>query len=156
MTQTYFNENGVRTEIDIHATPDQIWQLLIDFNKYPLWHPYITAIKGEPKLKSKIKVTVKNEDSTSTKFSAYILELKSDELLSWGGSLGFIFRAKHYFILDPIDSTTVRFIQGEYWKGLFGKSFGGKIYKETYNRFNVMNNKVKELLEKRVNFKPHL
>jgi hypothetical protein len=83
------------------------------------------------------------------KFKAKVLELKPNDTFSWRGSVGFIFRAKHYFILIPIDEHHTKMIQGEYWKGLFGKSYGKKIYKSVFEKFDTMNVKMKELLEKK-------
>lgn len=145
--QVLCSEREIRTEIIIRTSSEAAWNLLTDFEKYPEWHPYIQKVEGEPVLKHKLKITVYNEDSTTSRFSAYILEFRPNETLSWGGSLGFIFRAKHYFIIRKIDADTIQLIQGEYWKGLFGKSYGRKIYRDTFNKFNLMNSRMKTLLE---------
>jgi hypothetical protein len=145
--QTFCTPNEIRTEIIIHSTPEAAWKLLTDFDQYPNWHPYLTSVTGELKLKHKIKASYLNADSTTGKFSAYILELAPNERLSWGGSLGFIFKAKHYYIIDQIDAHTIRFTQGEYWRGVFGKSYGKKIFQETFEKYKMMNVRMKEILE---------
>jgi hypothetical protein len=40
-------------------------------------------------------------------------------------------------------------IHGEYWKGIFGKTYGKKIYKSVFEKFSAMNAKMKELLEEK-------
>lgn len=142
-------KNEVVTEIIIRSTPREIWNILTDFEKYPQWHPYIKTIEGELKKRRKIKVTYKKNDSAFAKFSAYIIDYKPDSILSWGGSLGFIFRAKHYFIIQPVTGDRVKFIQGEYWKGLFGGMYGKKIYLDVTPKFEAMDRKLKSMLEKK-------
>lgn len=145
--QTICTPKEIRTEIIINAPSAEAWKLLTDFDAYSGWHPYILKIEGKIALKEKIKVTTIDADSTADQFSAFVLELEPEKKLSWGGSLGFIFSAKHYFIIEPINDNQIRFVQGEYWHGLFGKHYGEKIYLDTFQKFIAMNEKMKILLE---------
>ena len=89
-------------------------------------------------------------DKKDRVFSAKILELDYGKRFAWGGGLLFFLKAKHYFILVPMDDSTTTLIQGEYWKGLFGKSLGKKVYKDACENFVSMNIKLKQLVEKNV------
>ncbi len=146
-SQILCTPNEIRTEITINTSAEQAWQLLTNFDNYSNWHPYILKVDGEVELKEKIKVTTIDADSTTDQFSAFILEFDPNKQLAWGGSLGFIFSARHYFIIEPISDNKILFIQGEYWHGLFGKNYGKKIYLETYQKFIAMNEKMKTILE---------
>jgi hypothetical protein len=141
------SETEIRTEIEIETSAEKIWNRLIDFKNYPTWHTYLIEVNGQPLVKTKIHCTALNADSSTTKFSAYIQEVIPNQKLAWGGSVGFIFRASHYFLLEKISENKTRLIQGEYWKGLFGKSYGKKIYLETYQKFVTMNRVLKLLQE---------
>jgi hypothetical protein len=145
--QTISNKHEVQTQITINTTAEKAWKVLTDFEKYPEWHPYISKIEGNLKKKSKIKVTYKKNNHEEGVFSAYIVENEANKNLSWGGSLGFIFRAKHYYMIEPVGNDSIRFTQGEYWKGIFGGMYGKKIYKDTTRKFELMNRKLKEILE---------
>ena len=81
-------------------------------------------------------------------FKAKLLTMDVNRELAWGGSFMPFIRARHYFILQPIDAEHTRLVQGESWKGWFGKSMGKKIYEETFFNFNEMNEKLREMLEK--------
>lgn len=152
--QSFCTPKEVRTEIIILASAERVWDLLTNTAEYKNWHPYITEVKGELKLHKKIKVHTINKQKEPGSFSAYILEFAPAKELSWGGSLGFLFRAKHYFKIQVINDGSVLFTQGEYWRGWFGKSFGKKIYKDTYENFTVMNQNMKLVLEPMVEYQP--
>lgn len=147
MGQSKCTEKEVRTEIVIRASVDSVWKVLADFQEYPNWHTYLTSVSGTYKVGKKLHFTTLNLDSSEGKFSAYLLEVDTGKLLSWGGSVGFIFRAKHYFILEKVGADSVKLIQGEYWRGWFGRNYGRKIYKETYLKFEEMNAVLKRKME---------
>lgn len=147
-TQNYCLPNGIQTEINIAAPTDTVWKYLVDFENYPHWHPFLRHIDGESKKGKMQKFKAINKNGSETNFRAKIIEFQSSTKLSWGGSVGFIFNAKHYFYLESIDNQTTKLIQGEYWHGVFGKTYGKKIYKETYEKFLAMNEKLKILCEK--------
>ncbi len=39
----------IKTEIEIAATPEQVWSILTDFSAYPQWNPFIRSINGTVK-----------------------------------------------------------------------------------------------------------
>jgi hypothetical protein len=147
ISQTISNKHEVLTQITIKSSPAEVWSMLTDVEKYPEWHPYIKKIEGKLDRKSKIKVTYKKSDTEDGVFSAYMLDNEVNKKLSWGGSLGFIFRAKHYYIIEAVGADSVKLIQGEYWRGILGGIYGKKIYENTTRKFELMNNKLKYILE---------
>ncbi len=146
-SQNLQTESEIITSIQIEVSAAEIWEKLIDFQSYPKWHTYLLEVKGEPVTKSKIRCLAQNSDRSTEKFSAFLQEIELNKKLAWGGNLGFLFRAQHYFILESISENQTRLIQGEYWKGWFGKMYGKKIYAETYLKFEIMNQRLKEILE---------
>jgi len=146
-SQTICNKHEVITQITLKSNPTEVWNMLTDIEKYPDWHPYIIKIEGKLDSKSKIKVTYKKNDTQEGVFSAYIIDNEVNKKLSWGGSLGFIFKAKHYYIIEAVGTDSVKLTQGEYWRGIFGGMYGKKIYIDTARKFELMNNKLKLVLE---------
>jgi len=148
LSQTISSKHEVITQITIKTTPAEVWNMLIDVDKYPDWHPYIKKIEGRLEKRAQIKVTYKKNDTQDAVFSAYIIDMEPNRMLSWGGSLGFIFRAKHYYRIELVNDDSIKLIQGEYWRGIFGGMYGKKIYVDTARKFELMNNKLKQMLEK--------
>lgn len=136
----------IRTEQLLLASTEKAWNLLMDTANYRSWHPYISCIKGELLPGKKIRVFVFDSIKGRSSFRANVIELLPSEQLSWGGKIGAIFSAKHYFVLKPISKTSCLFIQGEYWRGWFGKMYGRRIYQSTYSKFKAMNSKMALLL----------
>jgi len=136
----------VRTEIIINSTPHRIWKILTDTKNYPSWNPYIFEIKGGIIPGKFVKFRMKGNPK-ERKFSAKILDFKNDTSWAWGGGLLFLFKARHYFLLEQIDNDHTRLIQGEYWRGLFGNSYGKGVYKDACENFQKMNKKLKDFVE---------
>ena len=36
----------LKTTIEINASPAKVWEVLLDFEKYPDWNPFIKNIRG--------------------------------------------------------------------------------------------------------------
>ena len=34
------------TEVEINAPPSRVWEVLTNFEKYPIWNPFIKKISG--------------------------------------------------------------------------------------------------------------
>ncbi|MFW5659037.1 MAG: SRPBCC family protein, partial [Bacteroidota bacterium] len=49
---------SVQTHIDIAATPERILEILMDFERYQAWNPFVTQIRGEKHLGGKLEITV--------------------------------------------------------------------------------------------------
>ena len=45
------------TEIDIQASPEKVWQVLTNLEKYPEWNPFIHHAIGSAKVGEKVDIT---------------------------------------------------------------------------------------------------
>ena len=50
------------TQINIEASPEEIWQHLTDFASYPQWNPFIAAIEGDLRVGSRLTVTLNQQN----------------------------------------------------------------------------------------------
>ena len=73
----------VRLQID--APPEFVWRVLIDFESYSEWNPFIVKIDGEARIGSKIKLHVKlDQKFEALRFSEeMIVSLKENQHLCY-------------------------------------------------------------------------
>lgn len=138
----------IKTEIIIKSTPEKVWAILIDFEKYPNWNPFIVSIKGQVQKGKKITVKIEPPGSKSMTFKPTIITKVENRELSWLGSVLFsgLFDGTHKFEVIDNGNGTVTFVQSEQFKGVFVGLFNPE---KTKKGFNAMNRELKELAEQR-------
>jgi hypothetical protein len=53
------SQTELKSQIEIQASPDHIWEILTDFKSYGEWNPFITSILGEARVETKLKVKIR-------------------------------------------------------------------------------------------------
>jgi uncharacterized protein YndB with AHSA1/START domain len=48
----------LRTEIEINASAEKVWRMLIDFDAYPLWNPFIRSIEGRLEPSARLNILI--------------------------------------------------------------------------------------------------
>lgn len=139
---------SIETSIVIDANIETVWKVLIDFDDYKNWNPFIVNISGQPELHKKIRVTV-NVNNKAQSFSPQIMVLENNVKLQWVGHLLFkgIFKGQHYFELYPINNGKTRFVHGENFSGILSRSILNKIKSDTEKGFESMNLALKQKVE---------
>jgi hypothetical protein len=111
---------SIYTDIEISASPDRIWNILLDVNKYPEWNPFIINVEGVFKEGEKIKVTLHQVDSKPMVFKPRCKKLNIAKELRWLGHLFIpgLFDGEHIFELQTLENGNTKFIQREknYWR----------------------------------------
>ncbi|WP_316805528.1 SRPBCC domain-containing protein [Pedobacter nototheniae] len=140
----------IETDILINATPEKIWNILIDFNEYPNWNPFIKLIEGTVKTGQKIKVEIAPPGAKKMIFKPKVLAFETNKRFSWIGHLLFtgLFDGEHQFELIDHGNGTTTFKQSEKFKGILVPLFKSQLHNNTTNGFNLMNEKLKEMAEK--------
>ena len=139
----------IKTEILINASPKKVWTILEKFEDYQDWNPFINSIKGDFKVGNQIKVTITPPASKPMTFKPKVLTYELNTELSWLGSLLLtgIFDGAHKFELIDNGNGTTTFIQSENFKGILVPLFKNNLENNTKNGFELMNMKLKELVE---------
>ncbi|MEX1190512.1 MAG: SRPBCC domain-containing protein [Brumimicrobium sp.] len=147
----------IKTEVLINATPDKVWSTLTNFGSYHSWNPFIKSIEGEIKVGNKVIVKIEPPESKGMTFRPTILAYNANKELSWIGHLFFsgIFDGEHKFELIDNKNGTTTFIQSEKFKGVLVPFLKKQLDNNTKRGFEVMNNKLKEIAEKRTTLKQH-
>jgi len=139
----------LRTEITINAPAEKIWNILMDFDKYPEWNPFILSLIGKAKLRERLKVTIQPPDSKPMVFKPKVTMYKRNELFAWLGQLWMtgIFDGHHIFEIKETGDNQCLFIQREEFSGLLVSPFWKSLDTKTRAGFEAMNKKLKELAE---------
>ena len=135
----------IRTEIEIAATPERIWSILIDFIAYPQWNPFIRSIKGVVKTGERLTAFIQPTGGKGMTFRPTVLVALPNQEFRWRGHflLPGIFDGEHYFQIEPIAPGRVRFIQGEKFSGILVALAKSSLEGETKSGFIAMNQALK-------------
>lgn len=136
----------IRTEIIIQSTPEKVWSILTDFEKYPIWNPFIKSLTGKVETGKKIKVMIAPPGGPGMTFKPTILKNVANKELAWLGSVLVkgLFDGEHRFELIDNGDGTVKFVQSEQFEGVFVWMFNPQ---KTKDGFELMNQRLKVLAE---------
>ncbi|WP_294670200.1 SRPBCC domain-containing protein [uncultured Fluviicola sp.] len=140
----------IKTQIIIEATPDRVWEVLTDFEKYSGWNPFIKSIQGKVHTGEKIIVRLEPPGAKGMTFKPRVLAFDKNEQFRWIGHLFFpgLFDGEHRFeLIDNGDGTTT-FIQAEKFKGILVRMLSKMLDGSTLNGFKAMNEHLKIEAEK--------
>ncbi|MEL7064914.1 MAG: SRPBCC domain-containing protein, partial [Bacteroidota bacterium] len=73
----------LETEILIEATPQEIWNVLMDFESYPDWNPFITSIEGNVQVGRSITVFLQPPGQKVSTFSPKVLVANPQKEFRW-------------------------------------------------------------------------
>jgi hypothetical protein len=137
----------LRTEIEIAASPDRVWDVLTDFPAYHEWNPFMTQVEGTLAVGSKLRVTLSPPESDEVRLTPVLVVCDAPHELRWLAKrwVPGLLDGEHFFRCVEAGAGRTRFIHGENLRGLWLK-FSGEHVKQLARGFVYMN----EALERRV------
>lgn len=100
----------------IHATPQAIWDLLVDGARYPEWNSTVERLEGTIAPGHKIKVHVKVNPGRA--FPVKVSDFEPGRRMVWRGGMPFgLFRGERTFSLTPRPDGAVEFSMREVYSG---------------------------------------
>jgi hypothetical protein len=139
----------IRTEIDVAAEPDQVWEVLQDLDAYPEWNSFIPEITGSVEEGARLNVRLQPPEGKGMRFRPRVLEVAPGRTLRWLGHLGIpgLFDGEHRFLIEPVGPNRVRFVQEERFSGLLVPLILRFAGNGTHRGFEVMNAALKSRVE---------
>lgn len=139
----------LHSEIEINASAQKVWEILMDFEKYPDWNPFIRSIEGRAVPGAKLKVRIQPLGKKRTTFRPKVLICEPLMELRWLGRLVLpgVFDGEHIFKIESLGEDRVRFIQQEEFRGFLASILINSIGDVTEAAFVAMNTKLKERAE---------
>jgi hypothetical protein len=131
----------LRTNIEIQASAERVWQLLTDFASFPEWNPFIHWAKGEAKVGAQLEVHIEPSGASGMTFKPTVLQVAPKRELRWLGRLLMpgLFDGEHSFSIEALEANRIRFTQREVFTGLLVPLFASGLDTDTRRGFEEMN-----------------
>ncbi|MCH8993978.1 MAG: SRPBCC domain-containing protein [Chloroflexi bacterium] len=139
----------LRTEIEISATPERVWDVLMDFDSYPEWNPFVKRIAGEASEGSRLEVGLELPGGRGMTFRPSVAKVEPNREFRWLGHflMPGIADGEHSFVIEPLDGGRVRFRQEERFTGVLTPLFLAIVGERTHQGFDEMNRALKQRVE---------
>jgi hypothetical protein len=139
----------IRTEIEIQASPEKVWQTISDLEKWTEWNPFIHHVLGKAKVGEAVDITVTSEPKDMI-LHCTVIRSEPNEELCWKYYVAapFLFRGEHSFIIEKVEGGKVRFIDREICNGWLVFTQAKNMDTKTKRGFEQMDKALKERAEK--------
>lgn len=139
---------SIETIIHIHTPLQKVWDVLMDFESYPEWNPFIISIEGIAKPGRNIAIKLKLSGEKEMAFKPRILITEPFQEFRWKGKMliNGLFDGEHYFILSDLPNGSTSLRHGENFSGLLTYFMPG-LFNKTEKGFQKMNLALKERCE---------
>lgn len=129
----------IETRIKAQATPQEVWEVLMDFPSYPRWNPMVVAIEGAPEPGQRLNITVAMKNGRRMKFNPMVVEYEDGRRFGWLGKLWMrgLFDGLHRFEVEPGNGAST-FVHSEEFRGVLPPLLG-RLLKDTHESVEAMN-----------------
>jgi hypothetical protein len=136
----------LRTETEIDSPVDRVWHVLMDFNAYPEWNPFLRRIDGKAEVGSRLDVEIGASGTRGMRFRPTVMSVVPNREFRWLGKVGIrgLFDGEHIFELAPMGSQSTRFVQRERFRGIFLPFLARRLEREVRRGFDEMNRALRE------------
>ena len=139
----------LRTQIDIDASAEHVWDTLTNFADYSTWNQFITHLAGTLTPGARLEVRIEPPGGAAMSFRPTVLAVAPARELRWVGHLLIpgLFDGEHQFEIHPLGPGRVRFVQQERFTGVLVALFARNLDAHTLPGFNAMNAALKARAE---------
>jgi hypothetical protein len=136
------------TEIQIDASPHNVWNVLTGLSEYQDWNPFVVAGSGEVAVGEEIEIRMRQSEGNDTTFKPIVTEATSPSTFEWLGRLGIpgLFAGRHRFDLLSSETGT-RVVHSEEFSGVLVPLLWNSLDRKTRGGFEAMNVAMKERVE---------
>jgi hypothetical protein len=141
----------IATSVDIAAPVRRVWSILMDFDAYPGWNPFIRGIVGQPNPGTTLLVTIQPVGGRAMTMSPTVLSRVPEREFRWKGKLVLpgIFDGEHCFRLSAVTDVSTRLVHEEFFTGwLVPVAMRGRLKAGTVAGFEAMNQALKARAER--------
>ncbi|GAA4658981.1 SRPBCC family protein [Streptomyces youssoufiensis] len=121
----------IETYVNIAAPLDVVWDVIVDFDRYGEWNPFILEARGKAEVGQELWLRMQRpKKSQQETHSPTVTVVERNRHLQWSGVIrhATVFRARHEFLLEETE-TGVRLRQREDFGGLTMPFAGGMVWR---------------------------
>jgi hypothetical protein len=144
----------LRTFVDIDATPERVWQVLIDVPTYPEWNPFVTSAGGTFEVGERLSFTMSPLNpllrGTLRPTVVEVTPYRRLEFRVQYGKLGIpgLFGGDHTLTLVENDDGTVRLWEEVRFRGLLVPLVSRSLNRDSSPAVDAMNEVLKNRIER--------
>lgn len=132
--------------MQVRAPADRVWQILVDFQTYGEWNPFIYKITGEAVEGEKLRIWLRTPSGRERTYEPTVLTVESGRELRWLGK-SFFLDGEHIFSVESSGPEVSRFVQREIFRGPLTRFLGSRIDEDISGGFEQMNQALKRRAE---------
>ena len=131
----------IRTQLDIHATPDEVYAVIADVAAYPQWNPTMVETDGVGDLGEKLRLRMQPSEGRGMTFRPTVTAAEPGVAFEWLGHLGVpgLFDGRHRFELTDLGDGRTRLVHGERFSGLLVRALRRMLDQGTARDFELVN-----------------
>lgn len=132
----------------IEASAERVWQVLVDFEAYPTWNPFVRRLSGEVRQGARLEVTVQPAGRGEFSFRPTLVAVEPQRELRWLGRVIIpgLFDGEHGFTIERLGPDRVRLRHREVMSGILVPLMGGML-RDAERGFHLMNRALKARAE---------
>lgn len=133
--------NDIRSETAIAGTPEEVWAVLTDFDRYAEWNPGFVQASGHAEVGETLHLTFAKEGGKGMTMRPKVLVAEPGHELRWLGRLLMpgIFDGEHRFEIHEVSPGRVQFVQAEHFGGVLVPFLRKLIEVDTAGMFEKVN-----------------
>ena len=138
----------IERSVVISAPAAHVWDVLVDFRRYPEWNPFVTAAEGRPLPGARLRLRLCPPGGRPMTFRPHVLAVVPGHELQWAGRLPVagLFDSESRFVLTAIGPGHCRLTQHETFGGLLVPLFADG-FRAAADVFDAMNQALKARVE---------
>jgi hypothetical protein len=138
----------LRAEVEISAPVSHVYRVLTDFEHYPEWNPFITAISGKLLSGQELSVEMSLPEGKTHVLKPRLTQVADNSELRWRGHFLFpaLLDVEHFFRLSERGESLTHVVQGENFSGWLLR-FAATTLTQTARGFVYMNQALKKRAE---------
>lgn len=144
-------QHSLETDVSISASPETVWEILTDLDRYCDWNPFVVSAEGKVAVGERLTNRLQPPGGKAMTIRPTVTAADPSQTLEWLGHLVVpgVFDGRHRFELEAT-STGTRLVHSEQFSGVLVRFMRKMLDNSTREGFEAMNAALKARAEARV------